>query len=93
MVAEVREAFGGVHILVNNAGVFRTVPVTETTEAIWDEQLDLNLKGTFFCVKALLPEFRRNGGGKVVNITSIAGMSAPSPTVRLTAHRRAAWKF
>jgi NAD(P)-dependent dehydrogenase (short-subunit alcohol dehydrogenase family) len=76
MVAEVRNAFGSVHILVNNAGVFRTVPVTETTEAIWDEQLDLNLKGAFFCVKAVLPEFMKNGGGKVINITSIAGVGA-----------------
>jgi len=76
MVSEVIGAFGAVHILVNNAGVFRTVPVGETTEAIWDEQLDLNLKGAFFCVKALLPEFLRNGGGKVINITSIAGVGA-----------------
>jgi NAD(P)-dependent dehydrogenase (short-subunit alcohol dehydrogenase family) len=76
MVAEVIAEFGAVHILVNNAGVFRTVPVAETTEAIWDEQLDLNLRGAFFCVKTLLPEFLRNGGGKVINITSIAGVGA-----------------
>jgi NAD(P)-dependent dehydrogenase (short-subunit alcohol dehydrogenase family) len=76
MVTEVIAAFGRVDILVNNAGRFRTVPVEDTTEAIWDEQLDLNLKGAFFCVKALVPEFRRNGGGKVVNITSIAGVGA-----------------
>ena len=61
MVAAVTAVFGTVHILVNNAGVFRTVPVAETTEEIWDEQLDLNLKGAFFCVKAVLPEFVRNG--------------------------------
>ncbi|HUJ98415.1 MAG TPA: SDR family oxidoreductase [Stellaceae bacterium] len=76
MVAEVIGHFGAVHILVNNAGVFRTVPVAQTTEEIWDEQLDLNLRGAFFCVKALLPEFLRNGGGKVINITSIAGVGA-----------------
>lgn len=76
MVADIIAHFGTVHILVNNAGVFRTVPVAETTEAIWDEQLDLNLRGAFFCVKAVLPEFRRNGGGKVINITSIAGVGA-----------------
>jgi NAD(P)-dependent dehydrogenase (short-subunit alcohol dehydrogenase family) len=76
MVAAVIAAFGTVQILVNNAGVFRTVPIGETTEAIWDEQLDLNLKGAFFCVKALLPEFRKNGGGKVINVTSIAGVGA-----------------
>jgi NAD(P)-dependent dehydrogenase (short-subunit alcohol dehydrogenase family) len=50
--------------------------VTETTEAIWDEQLNLNLKGPFFCAKALVPEFLRNGGGKVINVTSIAGVGA-----------------
>lgn len=76
MVADVIAAFGRVDILVNNAGVFRNVPVAETTEALWDEQLDLNLKGPFFAVKAVLPEFLRNGGGKVINITSIAGVGA-----------------
>lgn len=76
MIAGVVAAFGTVNILVNNAGIFRTVPVTETTEAIWDEQLDLNLKGAFFCVKAALPHFTKNGGGKVINITSIAGVGA-----------------
>ena len=76
MVADVIEQFGTVNILVNNAGLFRTVPVVETTEAIWDEQLDLNLRGAFFCVKAVLPEFLKKGGGKVINITSIAGVGA-----------------
>jgi NAD(P)-dependent dehydrogenase (short-subunit alcohol dehydrogenase family) len=76
MVAEVIGHFGTIDILVNNAGVFRTVPVAETTEAIWDEQLDLNLRGAFFCVKAVLPEFQKKGGGKVINITSIAGVGA-----------------
>ncbi len=76
MVAEVIKHFGTVDILVNNAGVFRTVPITETTEAIWDEQLDLNLRGAFFCVKAALPEFQKKGSGKVINLTSIAGVGA-----------------
>jgi NAD(P)-dependent dehydrogenase (short-subunit alcohol dehydrogenase family) len=76
MTAEVIQHFGTVDILVNNAGLFRTVPVAETTEAIWDEQLDLNLRGAFFCVKAVLTEFQRKGGGKVINITSIAGVGA-----------------
>ena len=76
MTAEVIQHFGTVDILVNNAGVFRTIPVAETTEAVWDEQLDLNLRGAFFCVKAVLPEFQRKGGGKVINITSIAGVGA-----------------
>lgn len=76
LVADVIAEFGRVDILVNNAGVFRTVPVMETTEEIWDEQLDLNLKGYFFMVKTLVPHYRENGGGKVVNISSIAGTGA-----------------
>lgn len=76
IVGEVLKTCGHVDILVNNAGVFRTVPVMETTEEIWDEQLDTNLKGYFFMVKALVPHFRERGGGKVVNISSIAGTGA-----------------
>ena len=70
------EEFGRIDVLVNNAGVFRTVPVMETTEEIWDEQLDLNLRGYFFMVKTLVPHFRENGGGKVISISSIAGTGA-----------------
>ncbi|MBX9629674.1 MAG: glucose 1-dehydrogenase [Burkholderiales bacterium] len=76
MAAEAIRHFGRVDILVNNAGIFRTVPIEDTTEALWDQQLDLNLKGPFFAVRALVPEFRKNGGGKVINVTSIAGVGA-----------------
>lgn len=75
LVREVKDSLGTINILVNNAGVFRTVPFTETTEAIWDEQLDTNLKGAFFLIKEVLPMFEANGGGKVVNISSIAGVA------------------
>ncbi|QKR99883.1 3-oxoacyl-ACP reductase FabG [Sphingomonas sp. CL5.1] len=75
-VEDVGAEFGRIDILVNNAGTFRTVPVAETTEAIWDEQIDLNLKGTFFCVQAVLPWYRKQGGGKVINLSSIAGVDA-----------------
>jgi NAD(P)-dependent dehydrogenase (short-subunit alcohol dehydrogenase family) len=70
------QRFGGVDILVNNAGVFRTTPIMETTEAIWDEQIDLNLKGLFFFSRAVIPYFRRRGEGKIINVSSIAGVGA-----------------
>ena len=76
LMSAVAARFGGIDILVNNAGVFRTVPIDETTEAIWDEQIDLNLKGVFFCSKAALPYFRKRGGGKIINMSSIAGVGA-----------------
>ena len=76
LIEEVKDEWGSVNILVNNAGVFHTVPVMETTEEIWDQTLDLNLKGYFFAVKTLVPHWREIGGGKVVNISSIAGTGA-----------------
>jgi NAD(P)-dependent dehydrogenase (short-subunit alcohol dehydrogenase family) len=76
LVQAVIDEYGRIDVLVNNAGVFRTVPVMETTEEIWDEQLDLNLRGYFFMVKTLVPHFRENGGGKVISISSIAGTGA-----------------
>jgi NAD(P)-dependent dehydrogenase (short-subunit alcohol dehydrogenase family) len=76
LVAAVVKTFATVDILVNNAGIMHTAPIEETTEAIWDSQIDLNLKGAFFLVQAVLPEFRRNGRGKVINISSIWGVGA-----------------
>jgi NAD(P)-dependent dehydrogenase (short-subunit alcohol dehydrogenase family) len=68
--------FGGLDILVNNAGIMHTASIEETTEEKWDAQLDLNLKGAFFLTQACLPEFRRKGRGKVINVTSIWGIGA-----------------
>jgi NAD(P)-dependent dehydrogenase (short-subunit alcohol dehydrogenase family) len=76
LVRAVIAAFGGLDILVNNAGIMHTASVEETTEDIWDEQLDLNLKGAFFLVRAALPEFKRRGRGKVINVSSIWGIGA-----------------
>lgn len=76
LVADVIKKFGTVDIVVNNAGIMHTASVEDTTEAMWDEQLDLNLKGAFFLVKSAYPEFRRKGKGKVINISSIWGIGA-----------------
>jgi NAD(P)-dependent dehydrogenase (short-subunit alcohol dehydrogenase family) len=76
LAASVLERFGALDILVNNAGVMHTASIEQTTEQQWDEQLDLNLKGAFFLTQACLPEFRRKGRGKVINVTSIWGIGA-----------------
>jgi len=76
LVGAVLERFGALDILVNNAGVMRTASIEETSEEKWDEQLNLNLKGPFFLTQACLPEFRRKGRGKVINVTSIWGIGA-----------------
>ena len=67
------EQFGRIDILVNNAGIMRKAFVADMTEETWDAVLDVNLKATFLCSKAVLPAMIRQRGGRIVNIASIAG--------------------
>jgi NAD(P)-dependent dehydrogenase (short-subunit alcohol dehydrogenase family) len=76
VVGEVRRDAGPIDILVNNAGMFRTVSIEDTTEKIWDDQVDLNLKAVFFAMQAVVPEMKKRRFGKIINISSIAGVSA-----------------
>ncbi len=75
MVSEVCKHFGGVDILVNNAGIYLFTPVETTTEEIWDQQINTNLKSAFFCAQAVVPAMKKRGGGKIINISSIFGQS------------------
>ena len=74
MVAEAVKKYGQLDILVNNAGVVEMHPLEEMTEAQWDEVLAVDLKGTFLGMKYAIPEMEKAGKGKVINITSIAGI-------------------
>ncbi|MEM6782881.1 MAG: glucose 1-dehydrogenase [Bacteroidota bacterium] len=65
------EVFGGVDVLVNNAGIQRYGTATETTEALWDEVMNVNLKSAFLCAKAALPSMVERGRGVVVNVASV----------------------
>jgi len=67
------DALGGLDVLVNSAGVSIDSTIEKTDEAIWDETLDVNLKGTFFCIRSALPELRKSGGA-IVNMASVAGL-------------------
>ncbi|HSW38755.1 MAG TPA: 3-oxoacyl-ACP reductase FabG, partial [Acidobacteriota bacterium] len=74
MVAEVAREFGGVDILINNAGVNRDAVIWKMSEQQWDEALDINLKGYFNYIRAVAPIFKEKGSGKIVNVTSINGL-------------------
>jgi NAD(P)-dependent dehydrogenase (short-subunit alcohol dehydrogenase family) len=74
MVEETVRQFGGVDILVNNAGILGPQkPIAEYDEVGWDAVIDVNLKGTFLCARAVLPLMIAKQYGKIVNISSIAG--------------------
>ena len=75
LVDTAREAFGDVDILVNNAGVLRRTGILDLGEDEWNLVLDVNLKGTYLCTRAVLPAMKAAGWGRVVNISSSAGRS------------------
>jgi len=78
LVDETVAHFGGVHILVNNAGAPRDQYLVKMTEAEWDFVIDVMLKGAFLMSKAVMPHFINQGWGRVVNISSRAPLGNPT---------------
>ena len=75
----VRE-LGGVHVLVNNAGIVLRKPAEEIAEEEWDRVIDINLKGSFLCARAAAQAMMKAGqGGRIINISSIMGGVALPP--------------
>ncbi|HJR09756.1 MAG TPA: SDR family NAD(P)-dependent oxidoreductase [Pyrinomonadaceae bacterium] len=74
IVSETRVRLGGVHILVNAAGINEDAPVWKMTETQWERVLNVNLKGTFNYIRAVAPVFRAQSSGKIVNIASIEAL-------------------
>ena len=69
-VAKLRQAFGPVTIVVNNAGITGFVPFKELTDEQWDRMLEINLKGTFIVTQVVLPDMEAAKWGRIVNISS-----------------------
>ena len=74
-VAATVSRFGKLDILVNNAGIARINNVEDTTSEEWDLVMDVNAKGVFLGTKAAIPELQKAGGGSIVNISPIAGLT------------------
>ena len=85
MVKKTVEKFGRVDILVNNAGILISAPFDETTEEIWDETMEVNMKGPYLCSKEVIPIMQKQGKGKIIHISSICGLSEKS-ALRNTAY-------
>ena len=75
LIDETLGTFGRIDILVNNAGIARINNVEDTTSDEWDLVMDINAKGVFLGTKAAIPEIRKAGGGSIVNISAIAGLT------------------
>ena len=65
--------FGGLDILVNNAGVGLFSPVADMSADDWQQVLETNLSGAFYCSHAAIPHLKKRGGGWIINISSLAG--------------------
>jgi 3-oxoacyl-[acyl-carrier protein] reductase len=79
MVERIVAEWGRVDILVNNAGVVRNRPVVEMSEEEWSYVLDVNLRGSFFCIQAVAPHMIRQRYGKIVNFSSGSAYGAVTP--------------
>lgn len=75
-VSEARDRLGGLHMLVNNAGVGRDGALWRMSDEEWRTVIDTNLSGAFFFIRAAAPHFRAQEFGKIVNVSSVHGYSA-----------------
>jgi NAD(P)-dependent dehydrogenase (short-subunit alcohol dehydrogenase family) len=81
MVAEAEGRFGRLDILINNAAIGSNIPpiaIEDIDVGLWDEFMAVNVRGTFLCVRAAIPVMRRNGYGKIINLSSTTMLSGLS---------------
>jgi 3-oxoacyl-[acyl-carrier protein] reductase len=72
VVAETVKAFGRIDALVNNAGYAPLLSIEQTTDEVWQQAVDTNLSAAFYLSRACWPEFKKQGGGVIVNVSSAA---------------------
>lgn len=89
MIDETVARFGGLDIVVNNAGTARSMAFLDVDDAAWEADLDLKLFGAVRVTRAAIPHLRQRGGGRVINITTVGG-KAPGARTAPTSVSRAA---
>ncbi len=75
VLEETVRAFGGINVLVNNAGILHPGTAEQITEAQWDETFNINVRGLWLLSRAVLPHLRKAGGGSIINVASVLGIN------------------
>lgn len=81
--------FGDVDVLINNAGIQRYGSVTETSGALWDEVMNINLKSMFLCSQAVIPSMQRRGSGVIINVSSVQAFHSQQKVAAYTTSKTA----
>ena len=92
MVTQTLDRFGRVDLLVNNAGITAFVAFSDLdglTDEVWDRLFGVNVKGTFFCCRAVVGPMQRQGHGRIINISSVAGLQAQGSSMAYCASKAA----
>ena len=93
LVAEALKAFGRIDILVNNAGTSLTGEFESVTDALWQQDLDLKLFAAIRLSRLVLPHMKKQGGGRIVNITTIGAKQPRARSMPTTVSRAAGLAF
>lgn len=93
MVTKTIEAFGRIDAIVNNAGILIASDVEHLKEEHWDSVLDINAKGTFLVIQAVLPHMKKQHYGRIVNIASIGGKHGAPEQAHYSASKAAVMGF
>ncbi|MED5019131.1 glucose 1-dehydrogenase [Paenibacillus chibensis] len=89
IVDETVKKWGKIDVLVNNAGISLAKALIDTTAQDWDKVMSINLTGGFFGLKHVIPVMQKNGGGSIINISSIAGLTGSNGAGPYTASKGA----
>lgn len=93
MAQKALEAFDKIDVIVNNAGILIASEVDDLPEETWDAVMDVNAKGTFMVIQALLPSMKKRGYGRIVNIASIGGKHGAPEQAHYSASKAAVMGF
>lgn len=87
LISQIKESLGNISILVNNAGITKDGLMLKMSESDFDDVINVNLKGTFLCSKAVLKDMMKARDGRIVNVSSIVGLTGNAGQVNYSASK------